>query len=110
MAIICKDPDALGKRTVHREVIDVELTPEDRTLIMQYGYPFARIRAALQVCQASKTIETVPLDAFELIQLIGDLCISINDMKRSVVQDKLVDLCDRLEAAERYGEGQLDWL
>ncbi len=50
------------------------------------------------------------MDVFELRQLIGDLCISINDMKRSRVQDKLVDLCDRLEAAERYGEGQLDEL
>jgi hypothetical protein len=42
--------------------------------------------------------------------LIGDLCCSINDMKRSAVQNKLVDLCDRLEAAERSGDGQLDWL
>lgn len=95
---------------MHREVIDIQLTAEERALILRYGYPFARILAALQACAASNRIETVPMDVFELNQLIGDLCCSINDMKRSRVQDKLVDLCDRLEAAQRYGEGQLDEL
>jgi hypothetical protein len=95
---------------MHREVIDIEFTPEERALILRYGYPFDRIRLALEACQASQRIETVPIDVFELKQLIGDLCRSINDMQRSAVQNKLVDLCDRLEAAERYGDGQLDWL
>jgi hypothetical protein len=95
---------------MHREVIDVELTGEERALILRYGYPFARIRAALQACAASKMIETVPLDVSELERLIGDLCISINDMKRGVVQDKLFDLCDRLEAVLRDGDGRLYWL
>ena len=31
-------------------------------------------------------------------------------MKRGALQDRLVDLCDRLEAAQRYGDGQLDLL
>ena len=95
---------------MHREVIEVELTAEERALILRYGYPFDRIRAALEACQASPMIETVPLDVFELRQLIGDLCRSINDMKRRAGQNKLLDLCDRLEAAERYGDGRLDWL
>jgi hypothetical protein len=95
---------------MHREVIDIEFTPEERALILRYGYPFDRIRTALEACQASREIETVPTDVFELKQLIGDLCRSINDMKHSAVQDRLVDLCDRLETAERYGDGQLDRL
>jgi hypothetical protein len=95
---------------MHREVIDMELTAEERSLLLRYGYPFARIQAALQACAGSKMIETVPLDVFELERLIGEVCRSINDMKRGAVQDKLFDLCDRLEAAQRYGEGQLDWL
>lgn len=56
----------------------------------------------------SSEIELVPLDVFELQRLIGDLCRSINDMPGGAVQDKLLDLCDRLEAAERYGDGMLD--
>ena len=43
-------------------------------------------------------------------RLICDLSISINDMQGGAVQDELLDLCDRLEAAERYGDGQLDWI
>ncbi len=95
---------------MHREVIDMELTAEERALILRYGYPFARILAALEACAASTMIETVPIDVFELERLIGDLCRSINRMQRSAVQNKLLDLCDRLEAAQRYGDGQLDWL
>jgi hypothetical protein len=93
---------------MQREVIDIEFTPEERTLILRYGYPFDRIRTALEACQASREIETVPIDVFELERLIGDLSCSINDMQRSGVRNKLLDLCDRLEAAERYGDGQLD--
>lgn len=95
---------------MHREVIAMELTPEERALLLRYGYPFDRIRAALEACQASPMIETVPIDKFELERLIGDLCRSINDIKRRAVQNKLLDLCDRLEAAQRYGDGQLDEL
>ena len=91
-----------------REVIEIELTPEERALIMKYGYPFEGIEGSLKSCQDSEGIETVPIDTFELERLIGDLTISINDMKDGAVQDELLELCDRLEAAERYGDGRFD--
>lgn len=90
---------------MQREVIEVELTAEERALILRHGYPFQRIEAALKGVPTKALIARVPLDVFELQQLIGDLCRSINDMRRGTLQDKLVDLCDRLEAADRYGEG-----
>jgi hypothetical protein len=93
-----------------REIIEIELTAEERNLILQYGYPFEGIEQSLKACQDSEGIETVPIDAFELERLVGDLSISINDMKGGAVQNELLDLCERLEAAERYGEGQLDWI
>ena len=37
-----------------------------------------------------------------------DVCRSINQMKGGTTQDQLLDLCDRLEAAERSGDGMLD--
>jgi hypothetical protein len=91
-----------------REVIEIELTAEERILILEYGYPFDRVKQSLKACQDSKDIEVVPIDAFELERLIGDLSISINEMKDDAVQDRLLELCDRLESAERYGNGQLD--
>lgn len=48
------------------------------------------------------------MNLFELERLIGDLSISINHMQDGPVQDELADLCDRLEAVERYGDGGLD--
>jgi hypothetical protein len=86
----------------------MELTAAERSLIMRYGYPFEKIEREPAACSASMRVEVVPLDRFELGQLIGDLCRSINDMKRCATLDRLVELCDRLERAERYGDGRLD--
>jgi hypothetical protein len=94
-----------------RKTIDIELTPTERALLLRYGYPFAQIERALKACSASREIETVRMDSFELERLIGDLCSSINDRKGGEkLQDQLLALCDRLEAAERYGDGALDTL
>ena len=93
-----------------RETIDLELTPTERSLLLRYGYPFARIEGALKACAASKIIETVPMDRFELERLIGDLSCTINDLNGGKLQGQLLELCDRLEAAEKYGDGMLDTL
>ncbi|MEO2013290.1 MAG: transposase [Fuerstiella sp.] len=74
------------------------------------GYPFEQIEHALKACAASHDIEIVPMDSFELKQMIGDVCRSINQMNGGATQDRLLDLCDRLEAAEAYGDGMLDEL
>ena len=93
-----------------RETTDIQLTPEERSLLMRYGYPFAQIEHALKSCEGSHDIEIVPMDCFELEHLIGDVCRSINHMNGGASQDQLLDLCDRLEAAEKYGDGMLDVL
>jgi len=93
---------------MQREVIEVELSPQERSLILRYGYPFDRIKQALDACQQSRSIELVPLDKFELERLIGDLSKSVNEKTSGSVQLALCDLCERLEAAERYGSGILD--
>ena len=93
-----------------RDAIAMQLTPAERSLLLRHGYPFARIEQALKACSASKAIEIVPLDRHELERLIGDLCYSINRMQPGVLQNQLLTLCDRLEAAERYGDGMLDLL
>ena len=93
-----------------KETIDIQLTPEERSLLLRYGYPFARIEKALKACESSRDIEIVPMDRLELERLIGDVCRSINHMKGGATQDQFLELCDRLEAAERYGDGMLDTL
>ena len=91
-----------------RETIEIQLTPEERSLLLRYGYPFEQIEHALKACEASPDIETIPMNCFELERLIGDVCRSINHMNGGALQDQLLDLCDRLEAAEKFGDGMLD--
>ena len=79
-----------------RDVIEIQLTPEERSLLLRHGYPFEQIERALKACESSREIEAIPMDLFELERLIGDLSISINDMRGGALQDKLFDLCDRL--------------
>ena len=88
----------------------MQLTPKERSLLLRYGYPFEQIAEALQACESSDDIEIVPMDSFELERLIGDVSISINQMQGGPVQNQLLDLCERLEYAERYGDGLLETL
>lgn len=90
------------------DVIKIQLTPEERSLLLRYGCPFEPIERALTASKGSGRIEIVPMDSFYLEKLIGDLCRSINHMEGGAVQNRLLELCDRLEAAERYGDGMLD--
>ena len=69
--------------------------------LLRYGYPFERIEQGLKACASSDDVEIVPMDSFELERLIRDAGISINQMERGATQAQLLDLCERLEAAER---------
>jgi hypothetical protein len=87
--------------------IDIQLTPEERALILRYGYPFQEIEQSLQACETSTNIEVIAVSTFELERLIGDLCISFNDMQPGVLQDAVGALCDRMEYAQQTGDGML---
>lgn len=93
-----------------REMIKIQLTPEERSLLLRYGYPFQQIEQALKACESSREIEIVPMDRFELERLIGDVCYSINHRTSGATQNDLLELFDRLEYAEKYGDGMLNTL
>jgi len=52
----------------------------------------------------------MPLNCFELEQLIDDAWRSINYLDGGAWQNQLLDLSDRLEAAEPFDDGMLDVL
>ena len=93
-----------------RGAIRMHLTAAERGLLLRYGYPFAQSEAALQACAESHDIERVPIDRFDLEQLISNLCYSINQTKPGRLLNDLLELCKRLEAAECDGDGELDTL
>jgi len=100
-------PRQKGCSSMSSEMINIELMPEERSDLLQYGYPFEQIKNALLAQENSDCIAIVPMNSFYLEKLIGDLCYSINRMQSGSLQDRLLELCDRLESAERYGEGIL---
>ncbi|MGZ0174591.1 MAG: hypothetical protein ACKVHE_34245 [Planctomycetales bacterium] len=91
-------------------MIEIQLTPEERSLLIRYRYPFAQIENALKACEASDDIEIVSMDRFELERLIGDVCRSINQLSNGATQHQLLNLCDRLQVVEEYADGMLDVL
>ena len=45
-------------------MIDIELTPRERNLLLRYGYPFDQIKQALLTVSSSKSIECLSFDEF----------------------------------------------
>jgi hypothetical protein len=62
----------------------------------------------LEQYASSPDIEILTISRFYLNQMIGDLSYSINKGSKGKIQKALIELCDRLEIAERYGDGELD--
>ena len=88
----------------------IQLTPEERELILKYGYPFDRLAKSLRRHVSSEAIKTISMSAYELEMLIGELSRSFNHGACRRDEDAVIELCDRLEYAEKYGDGELDIL
>jgi hypothetical protein len=88
----------------------IQLLPEERELILKYGYPFDRLAKSLRRHASSAAIKTVSMSAYELEMLIGELSRSFNHGQCGRDADAVIELCDRLEYTEKYGDGELDIL
>jgi hypothetical protein len=88
----------------------IQLTPEERELILRYGYPLDRLARALRRHSSSEAIRTISMSPYELEMLIGELSRSFNHGECGQDEDAVIDLCDRLEYAQRSGDGDLDIL
>ena len=93
---------------VDGDAIEIELLPEERASLLQYGYPFSGAKSQLERCASSPDVEILTISRFYLNQMIGDLSYSINKRTKGEIQSALIHLCDRLEIAARYGDGELD--
>lgn len=91
------------------DAIEIQLLPQERKLLLAYGYPFENERQQLErMVKSKEVIETLVVSRFYLQQLIGNLSYSINKRTKGKLQADLNELCERLEWAERWGEGDLD--
>ncbi len=88
----------------------VQLTSEERELILKYGYPFDRLAKALRRWSNTTAVKKIGMSEYELNMLIGELCRSFNHGETGRDEDHVLHLLDRLEYAQKYGDGDLDFL
>jgi len=88
----------------------IQLMPEERELILRYGYPFDRLARALRRHSSREAIRTISMSSFELDMLIGELSRSFNHGDCGQDEEAVIDLCERLEYAQQSGDGDLDIL
>jgi hypothetical protein len=93
-----------------REMIQIELLPDEQELLLEYGFPFEPEKRKRKKLIARRRIGRLSISPYYLTQMIGDLSYSINKCTTGRVQDQLAELCDRLEYIERTGDGGLDLL
>lgn len=83
----------------------IQLTYIDRDLIVKYGYPMERLGRALKRWPKQQSVRTIRLNKYELEMLIGELSRSVNHQETGSDEEDVLDLCDRLEYAEKTGDG-----
>ena len=74
------------------DAIEIELLPEERELLLQYGYPFPDAKSQLERCASSPNVEILTISRFYLSQMIGDLGDSINKRTKGEIQSALIQL------------------
>jgi hypothetical protein len=86
----------------------IQLTQDERDLILKHGYPFDRLAKSLRRWPQGQLIRRVSMSRYELEMLIGELSRSFIHDASEADEDAVLELCDRLEYAERTGDGDLD--
>jgi hypothetical protein len=88
----------------------IQLTFEQRELLLKYAFPSTRLLNSLRRWPKGQLIRRVWKSRAELQRQIGELSRSYNHDETGSDSDALLDLCDHLEYAERTGDGDLDIL
>jgi hypothetical protein len=88
----------------------IQLTFEQRELLLKYAFPSTRLLNSLCRWPKGQSIRRVWMSRAELQRQIGELSRSYNHDETGSDSDAVLDLCDHLEYAERTGDGDLDIL
>ena len=88
----------------------IQLTPDERELILRHGYPFDRLSRALRRHSSSAAIRTISTDEHEPDIPISEPSRPFNHGQCGRDEDAILALCDRLEYAQQTGDGDMDIL
>ncbi len=79
--------------------VEIEISGREASLILKYGYPFPDEASAFEAVAGKKGYHQVVIDRFWLEKIVGDLSISIKEVRRQSLVEELDCLCDILENA-----------
>jgi len=88
------------------DAIEVELLPEERSLLLKWTCPFDDVKSQLDQYHSSANLETIVIDSVGFHILVGDLNHAI--VSKGCRDEEVIELCERLESIEQSGDGNLD--
>lgn len=81
----------------------MEITPRERQLLLEYGYPFPAEEQRLRESRAVRGIHRVRIDAYWIEMMIADLVRSAREIPKQARNQALLEeldaLCSTLEYA-----------
>jgi hypothetical protein len=77
----------------------IEITPRERDLLLEYGYPFADEEQKLRDSKAVKGFHRVRIGAYWIELMVADLIGSAREIRSGALLDELDALCSALEFA-----------
>jgi hypothetical protein len=81
----------------------LELTPRERDLLLEYGYPFPEQEQKLRDSKAVKGFHRVRIGAYWIELMLADLVRSAREIRSGALLDELDALCSALEFALSSG-------
>jgi hypothetical protein len=80
------------------------LSPDERVLVLKFGYPFDDFEAALKAAESDPGSVTFELSAYYFEHLLGEIARSANHTKSRSREEKLNDLYEYLQSeAQAHG-------
>ena len=88
-----------------RSEIEIELLPHERDVLLKWNHT-PEVRVQLEALASSDGVGSIRVARYVLGWLVSDLNHAI--VKRGCRDQDAIELCERLEYAERTGDGRLD--
>ena len=85
-----------------KDLRTVELTPRERELLLEYGYPFPGQEQRLRDSKAVKGIHRVGIGSYWIEMMIADLVRSAKEIPKQVRNRALLEELDALCSALEY--------
>ncbi len=88
-----------GINTRESDLRTLEITPRERDLLIEYGYPFEDEEQKLRGSRAVKGFHRVRIGGYWIELMVADLSRSMREIRNRALLEELDALCSALEFA-----------